>query len=247
MPLFILTACVNRSNERIETLHEGSYVVKARYVDGRRDGKTEVYDSSGKLGGVVNYKDGLKSGTSIHYFSNGIVADSVRYECGKEQGYWRHFFPNGEPRHINYYYYGLEFGPDLWYDKDTILRTFQFLDFERHPIVICSYNEHGNIDSLKKIDLTIMLEEKEKNGVPLFHFFAYLPQIPLAKQSYYIGISDKNKLSRKLCDVKESTFFIDTVLAAPPRGYHFYLGCDLKADDGVFDQTIMVEAIKKEN
>jgi hypothetical protein len=95
------------------------------------------------------------------------------------------------------------------------------------------------------MDLTLFVEEREKNGTPLFKFFAYLPRIPLADEAYSIGIIDSNKVARKLCDIENRNFFIDTLLAAPPKGFHFYLGCDLKANGGKFDETITVEAIKK--
>lgn len=245
--IMTLTGCVAKSKEKIEILHEGSYTVKATFVGDKRMGLTEVYDSSKKLTGILHYENDLLSGTCIHYFTNGSISDSVNYKCDKEQGYWRHFYPNGEPRHINYYYYGLQFGPDLWYEKGTILRTFQFLDFERHPIVKSFYNKYGHIDSISDMALPIMLEEKERNGVPLIDFFAYLPEIPLVKGNFYIGIADKNKVRRKLSNIQGSDFFIDTMLAVPPTGYHFYLGCDLKAIEGGIDTTVITDAQKSNN
>jgi len=244
--LLALQGCVNKGSEKVIILHEGSYIVKARYVNGVRNGKSEIYDSVGALTGTLTYRNSILSGPCVHYFRNGVVSDSVNYECDKEQGYWRHFFPNGDPRHINYYYYGLEFGPNLWYDKDTILRTYQFLDFERDPIVICSYDNHGNFDSVKKFDLRVMLEDREKNGISLVKFFAYLPQIPLTKESYTIGIADKNHMKQKLCDIEGSNFMIDTLLSMPQPGYHFYLRCDLKANEGGYSETHVVEMIKTE-
>jgi len=245
LSIITLTACVNKSTEKIQILHEGSFTVKARFVGYKREGLTEVYDSSNKLTGILHYENDALSGVCIHYFANGAVSDSVNYKCNKERGYWRHFYPDGSPRHINYYYFGLQFGPDLWYDKDTVLRSFKFLDFERHPLLECLYNRHGHIDSIANIALPISLTEKEKNGIPLVEFFAYLPEIPLVKQTYYIGIADSKKNIRKLCDIQGSNFFIDTMLTNPPSGYHFYLGCHLKAIEGGIDTTLITEAIKR--
>ena len=253
--MFVLTGCINKDKEKIEIIHEGPYTVKARYIDGKREGKTEIYDSTGKLGGIVNYKNDLKSGITVHYFPNGVVSDSVEYVYDKPQGYWRHYNDDGSPRHINYYYFGLEFGPDAYYEaRDSVMRTFYFLNFERHPIVECSYDRHGNLDSIKKVELQFIVEAKEKAGISMLQAFAYLPKIPLVKQSYYIGIAeganpvgidDKNRKSRKLWDIETSNFLIDTLLTAPPAGYHYYLGCDLKAVETGFEETLMVEAIKK--
>jgi hypothetical protein len=240
-----LNACNTQIGESVKIFHDGSYTIKARYIDGRRNGKTEFYDNSGHLTGVVNYKDDAKWGMCIHYYSNGVVSDSILYECDKPKGYWRHYDQAGEPTHFSYYYFGLQYGPELWYDKDTVLRTYKFLDFEKQAILECSYNSRGHIEAIKNIALPISLEERKKNGVDMFDFFAYLPRIPLVKHTYYLGVADANKVMHKLCNIQGENFFIDTLLVAPPPGSHFYLGCDLKAVEGGIDTTLVTEAIKK--
>jgi hypothetical protein len=244
--IFLLFGCQIGNDEKIEVLHEGRFVAKARFVHGRRNGKTEIYDSSGKLTGILNYKNDSLSGICIHYFPNGVVSDSVRYQCDKSQGYWRHYNKEGDLSRITYFYFGLQFGPDLWYRKDNILETFYFRNFEKEPLVECLYNAQGNLDSIKKMDLKVVLEDKDKEGSPVVQFFAFLPQIPLTKESYSIGIADKNHVTQKICDIKGENFLIDTLLSAPPPGYHFYLKCDLKANEGGFHDTHMVEMIKTE-
>ena len=170
----VFGGCRHRARETNRTFQEGSFTIKARFVDGRRSGRTEVIDSLGRLTGVLNYNNDSMSGICIHYFSDGVVSDSVMYRCDKPQGYWRHYAPDGDLRHINYFYFGLQFGPDLWYYKDRILKSFSFLDFEREPIVECTYNTHGNLDSIRKMDLKVILTDKEKNGTPVVEFFAEL-------------------------------------------------------------------------
>lgn len=243
--LLSLNSCNTNKGESIRVLHEGSYTIKARFINGRSNGKTEYYDDSGKLTGIINYRDDEKWGMSIHYYTNGVVSDSVMYVCDKSQGYWRHYDQVGRPTHFSYFYFGLQFGPDLWYDKDSVLRNYYFLNFERQPIVECTYNRYGHLDSIVKVDLTVIVDERIKNGNFVYHFFAYLPRIPLADMAYSIGIVDKDSVTQKLCDIKGSNFFIDTLLAAPPAGYHFYLGCNLKANEGKYHEIISVEAIKK--
>ena len=243
LSIFFLAGCSSNGREKTETLHEGSYTAKARFVDGRRNGTTELYDNSGRLNSILNYKNDLLSGICIHYFPNGIVADSVMYAYDKPQGYWRHFKEDGDLVHTTFFYFGLRFGPDLWYYKDHILKSFDFLNFEREPIVECIYNTHGNLDSIKKFDLKVMLTDKEKNGSQLVEFFAYLPRIPLTEDFYSIGIADKNHVKQKLCDIEGSNFLIDTLLNAPPSEYHFYLQCEVKAAGG-FEEKHTVEMIK---
>lgn len=243
--LLILNGCTSKNGESIRIFHEGSYTIKSRFVNGRSNGKTEYYDSSGQLTGIINYRDDEKWGISKHFYPNGAVSDSVEYVCDKEQGYWRHYDQSGTPTHFSFFYFGLQFGPDLWYDKDKVLRNYYFLNFERQPIAECTYDRYGHLDSIIKMEPTVIFDERNKNGIPVYKFFAYLPRIPLTEEAYSIGIIDGNRVTRKLCDIEGSNFLIDTMLAAPPPGYHFYLACDLKANKGKFEQTIMVEAIKK--
>ena len=226
LSILTLTGCINKNKEKMEILHEGLFTVKARSVDGKREGKTEIYNSAGKLGGIVNYKNDLKSGMTVHYFPNGVVSDSIEYVCEKPQGFWRHYNDDGSPLHTNYYYFGLEFGPDAYYNnRDSVLSSFYFLNFERNHIVECSYDLHGNLDSIKKLNLQLVVEEKNKGNIPMLQIFAYLPTIPLAELSYSIGmaqgntpevVDDKSKKSRKLYDIQSSHFFIDTLLTGPP-------------------------------
>lgn len=247
LSILILAGCTSNNQVKIETSHEGSSTIKARYTNGMRNGRTEIYDGSGHLRGIRTYKNDSLSGISIDYFSNGIMSDSLTYVCGKPQGYWAHYYQDGNFRHIAYYYFGLQFGPDIWYRRDDILKSFSFLNFEKEPIVECTYNTHGNLDSIIKMDLKVILTDEEQNGSQLVEFFAYLPKIPFTDDSYSIGIADQNHVKQKLCDIKGSNFLIDTVLSAPPNGYHLYLKCDVKSDDGKLLRTHVVEMIKSEN
>jgi len=245
--LLSLSGCNEKNSESVKVFHEGSYTIRAKFVNGKSNGETQYYDNSGKLTGIINYRDDEKWGICRHYFPNGSISDSVEYVCDKEQGYWRHYDQNGNPTHFAYYYFGLQYGPDLWYDKDKVLRYFNFLNFERQPIVECIYNRHGYLDSIVKVDLTVYVDEREKNGTPLYKFFAYLPRIPLADLVYSVGVVGKDSVTqKKLFDIEGKGFFIDTMLAAPPAGSHFYLDCDLKANKGKYHETIRVEAIKKD-
>jgi hypothetical protein len=182
----------------------------------------------------------------IHFFPNGRVSDSVRYVFDKPEGYWLFYTPEGELRHATYFYSGLQFGPEIWYRKDEVLKTFRFLNFEREPIVECTYNTHGNLDSIEKIDLKPVLTEKVSSRAPVVEFFTYLPQIPLTNVFYSIGVADKNHVKQKLYDIKGANFIIDTLLPPPAAGYHFYLRCDVKNDAGELVHSRMTEMVKSD-
>jgi hypothetical protein len=247
-----LVGCGDSASRKINISHQGSYTIKESTANNMRNGKTEIYDQEGKLASVVNYKDDLKSGFSVDYYSNGVMADSGHYEFNKRQRYWKYYREDGRLLHVIYYYFGLQFGPSIWYQSDgavdKVLRNFKFFDFDGHCIAECYYNKHGNIDSITNFALPIELDSLQKNGDPFVRFFAYLPVIPLVKETYYIGIADSVNISRrKLCDIQGSNFFIDTILAPPPPGCYFYLASDLKADEIGLDTTFITEARQNRN
>jgi hypothetical protein len=241
--LFILYSCTNHM--RIKTFREGSYTVKATYVDSARNGPTWLYDSLGRLMRVSNFKDGSLNGTTIHYYPNGAVSDSVEYKCDKKYGYLWKYNKDGSLHEISYWYFDLQYGPYLAYQKDNILKTFSFVDFGKNTIAVSYYNTHGNLDSIEPLTLIVFEDTIERDDRPMLRLFAYLPKIPLTHQSYSIGLVGDSKKINKVSDVEGNNFFIDTVLSMPPKGYHYYLGCNLKAYENSKNEFYLVEAKHK--
>ena len=189
--------CTNQQNINVVTLHEGSFTIKAELVNNKRNGKTEIYDSLGKLASVQNYKDDFMSGLCINYFPSGVVSDSVHYEYDKPQRYWKHYDQDGRLKYITYFYFGLKYGPDLWYRKDRVLERFRFYDFDGNIIVESSYNNHGHIDSITKMALPIVLNKRKKMEFLWFNFSPicrkYLSlNIPTSSVFLIIKISSRN-------------------------------------------------------
>lgn len=106
-------------------------------------------------------------------------------------------------------------------------------------------NERGHIDTIRKFELTVEMGRFENGDNGKLRFFAYLPKIPLADQTYSIGVVEKNRKYKRICDVDGSNFFIDTLISAPPSGSHYYFECDLKTQTGGYNDTIRVDAIAK--
>ena len=235
--IFIQLSCSN--HRTIRTIKEGSFVVKANYIDSLRDGPTMVYNDSNRLLSVTNYKNGTREGISKHFFHNGIVADSVQYKCDREYGFFTHFNQDGTIRHVNYSYFGLDYGPDLWYVK-SVLKTFSFSDFGKEVIAKAIYKDNGELDSIIMFNPSVSMQSMERNGKPMLRLFALLPHIPDANQSYSIGLEASDNSIRKLADVQGRDFFIDTIMTAPPAGFHYYLGCNLKAKHDSINKFFMV-------
>lgn len=216
--------------------------MKATVLGNQRNGPTELYDKSGKLMRIANYKSDILDGTMIHYYSDGVVADSVEYKCGKKYGYFRKYNKDGSLHEISYWYFDLQYGPFLWYQKNDMLKTFSFVDFGKKTIATCTYNSHGNLDSIESLTLEMFADTLERDGKPMLRLFAYLPKIPLATQSYSIGLIDNSNKMKEIGDIEGNNFFIDTTIDMPPDGFHYYLGCNLKSYENSRPDFFMVVA-----
>jgi antitoxin component YwqK of YwqJK toxin-antitoxin module len=238
--LFIIFIQFSCSNHRtIKNVKDGSFIVKANYMDSLRDGPAMVYNDSNELLSITNYKNGSREGISKHFFHNGLVADSVQYKGDREYGFFTHFNQDGTIRHTNYRYFGLDYGPDLWYDN-SVLKTFSFIDFGKEVIAKAIYRDNGELDSIIMFNPSVSMQSVERNGKPMLRLFALLPQIPKANQLYSIGLEASSNSVTKLADVQGKDFFIDTIMTAPPAGFHYYLGCNFRAKHDSINKFYMV-------
>lgn len=78
-------------------------------------------------------------------------------------------------------------------------------------------------------------------GKSLFSLFGYLPSIPHAEQRYSIGLTNEANQDRELTTITGHTFMIDTLLALPPVGWHYYIACSLKANKDSINKVYIQE------
>jgi len=60
----------------------GNIIEKAFYFEGKRNGKTVEYFSSGKIKGVGNYRNGIPYGKGIEYYESGEIFRHYYYQSG---------------------------------------------------------------------------------------------------------------------------------------------------------------------
>ena len=242
--LQISTALISCSDNRgIKRTKIGSTYVEAHFIDSTSiDGIARYYDSSGVLNGVTNFRDGIKEGISINYYPNGKVSDSVEYRSGKEFGYWKEYDEKGNITCGNYYYYGVQFGPELVFENSR-LKKFLFSDLNRSKIVECNYSSPGIIDTGILFRPQFNIKSVRFQGKLVFNLFGYLPAIPHTEQRYSIGLSNEAHQDRELTPITGHDFMIDTLLAPPPSGWHYYIGCRLKANKDSIDKFYIQEIV----
>jgi hypothetical protein len=78
-----------------------------------------------------------------------------------------------------------------------MLKTFSFVDFGKKTIAVSYYNDHGNLDSIESLTFPMYIDTVERDNKPRLRIFAYLPKIPLALQSYSIGLIGNDKKPNK--------------------------------------------------
>jgi hypothetical protein len=243
LPILTVISIKCSNDKGVKRVKIDNSYVEANFIDEKTiDGKASYYDSSGTLYNVTTYRKGIKDGISVNYYSNKTVSDSVEYKCGKESGYWRHYDLRGNSSYGNFYYYGLQFGPELIF-KDNKLEKFLFSDLNRKIIVACNYDSNGEIDTSFRFTMQFSLKAVMYEDKSVLNLFGCLPKIPHAEQSYSIGITNKEHSDKELVRVTGHEFLIDTLLAIPPTGWHYYIGCNLEANNGSINKFYVEELI----
>ena len=226
---FIFIACSNRQSAKRKKFKK--YYVEANFINDKIiDGEARFYDSAGILYNVSNYQNGKKNGVFINYYPNGNISDSVRYISDKEFGYWVHYDSMGNNEYGNYYYYGLQFGPELFF-KGNKFHKFMFSDLNRRVLVEYYYDSKKGVDTniLFKMQFTLNAVVFENKQV--LSLFGYLPILPHTIQKYAIGLTTKDHVVKELSPITGRNFLIDTLLPLPPAGWHYYVSCNLKANN----------------
>jgi len=245
--LIVLTifclSCTNRNT--VKRIKVNNYFVEGNFINGNTiDGNAKYYDSVGVLYNITTYDKGIKSGISIDYYPNGTVSDSVSFFCGKETGYWNRYDSIGSRVYANFYYCGLPYGPELLFKRNKLIHYY-FTDFDRNTIVRCNYDSLGQIDSIGEFKMMFTLKSLERDSLKQLNMFAYLPVLPHTEQAFSIGLTNKSNVNKELFPIvgRRDDFFIDTILAVPPRGWYYYLACNIRANNGAINKYYIEEMI----
>lgn len=126
-----------------------------------------------------------------------------------------------------YNYFGLSVGPTLEYQSGQ-LSNYYFMDFEYNIIVECSYDSTFQAHSLfydNQPILTNIIDTKRDSALKVFYF---LPRPPYIDIQYKIGLENNNKVRRNESIIVSSMPFIDTVLAYPEYGWHYFISAQIQ-------------------
>lgn len=96
----------------------GVLVSKENYVLGKKEGKSLVYLTDGKIAEERNYKNDLQHGPFKQFYDGTKLKGEGNYINGKQEGKCTYYFPNGVAAASGFYKNGLRTGPWIYKEQD---------------------------------------------------------------------------------------------------------------------------------
>lgn len=218
---FVLLASCNNNKEQVKEISTGDTLIKAKYLDGKMDGKV-IYSLKNKnIIAEYNYRNGARNGIGMTFYSNKRVLDSTYFVNDKRQGYYYLFDSLGKIFFKRYYIDGTAVGPIYEY-RDGILIKYGFKNFEKKLIFYCEYDSNGVIKLLSPevpyaVAYTLLGDVKHYTGL-----FAYFPNPPGITFTYFLCYFNKeNETIEKICRFNSDRIYIDTLLEKPKDGNYY--------------------------
>ena len=237
--IVFLSSCENRPKIEVHKYHD--YVVSGLFEHGMPEGEIKYFSTDGHLLNKILYKNGIKSGLAISYFLNGRPSNVGNYTYNLRNGQWDIFDSLGSKIFSTFYLNDFNYGPQLYYDKESALQKFDFLSFNKYLLARCYYSQGGTVDSLSRFKMGFNMIDNiglEKNE---YNIFAYLPQIPGLHQTFSLGIIDSLKREKQICIIQGKNFLLDTLVSIPPKGSHYYLSCLIQNNNMSLNKAFMEE------
>ena len=179
------------------------------FVNGKKDGTAQKFDSAGNLTAEINYTNGYKEGYATGYFPNNNPAFLKKYIKGKVEGTMNCYFPDGKIAAQFFYKNGLKEGKAVV--NSPIQKTLEFSHNEllneyqkkSDRMMISSLKDLKTIETqclnvankISEIEQEIDASEKEVNKT----LQVYVPEICAdmsafeMKQGLYFCYNEDNK------------------------------------------------------
>lgn len=238
--IFLFANCRNPKN-KIEKREMNGYIVEAVFKsDGIIDGIAKFYQKDGRIVSVINYNNGKKDGVTMNYYLNGMKSDSMNFSAGFKNGFQYRYDSLGKLYSINFEYFGLRMGPQIFLDND-IVKSYFYSDFNKEDLIECSYDSAGQMKEVTFLSINPRIAEVEIDGRKMLELFFYLPNPSNAEITYNVGLTDENRHDRQLFSVNNSSVIFDTILPRPAAGLHYYVSAHLKNKRGSVNKLFIEE------
>jgi len=110
----------------IEYYPDGKVKKKDQFKDGKRDGKSFIYDKKGTLIQELEYRNGVIDGEIISYNPDGKIKIRAKYKDGELNGIVREYYPNGNIKTESTYKNNVQDGAAKSYYEDGKLKSEEF-------------------------------------------------------------------------------------------------------------------------
>ena len=84
----------NKKAKTIDYFMSGKKAQEVVYMDGKPEGKYNLYYNSGELKTAGEYQKGLKQGVWKTYYKNGKIKERGRFKDDEKVGVWKTFYKN---------------------------------------------------------------------------------------------------------------------------------------------------------
>lgn len=141
---------------------EGKIAAIDTYVKGQKNGLSKVYYDNGKVSETVNWNLGKREGLTTEYFKDGKKKSESNYVDDELQGRSMVFFPNGQFKTVGKYVDGVKNGTWMYYNQDGKEHFRESYDQGKR---ISSIPMNGTFKTYYEGDIEIMKNEiTYKNG-----------------------------------------------------------------------------------
>ena len=239
--LLLIFACSCGDKQKSERKKVGDYWVEANFNEyDNIEGVARYYNSTGQLVTISNLKNGSREGATINYFLNGKVKDSILFTDDKQNGFLFHYDSSGRLTYMDYAYYGIKAGPQVFYEKGKPVRYF-FADFNKTDLFSSDYDSSGRCRHISAFTTNPVISDFNDEGRPVVEVSAYLPRPVGFEVTFKLGLIDENRKTNDLATITGNGIHWDTLLSVPPQGQSYYISSHLHDRQDSIDKLYIEE------
>jgi len=150
--IILIASCKDKKDKYYTVRQVGDLTIRGKFInDSVYDDTVKYYDLNDSLIAKSFFKDGKKEGLSTNYFPNGNIKATTYFKYGLTNGFHKVFdSSSGNLYYTDYYYYGLDVGPAIYYNENKSPDIFYFINLQNETLLTIDYNDWGGIKDVYK-------------------------------------------------------------------------------------------------
>jgi hypothetical protein len=189
--LFISISCNQKSGVGKLILDGITYEGKFD-KDSNMQGLFSLFDVNNRLVAKCNFFNGQRNGITTTYHSNGKIKENINYFMGKKNGIYSVFDSSGNIFYQDSYYFGRRLGHIYFYNSNSEVKEYYFLNFEGETIYYYNY-EKPLVRSINPSEYFNMhISHSLQDNDEKLELFIYILNPPKFSFQYKICSKDRN-------------------------------------------------------